>query len=186
MTNTPLRIGVIGVGFGTRVHVPAFRSEGMEVVAVCARHRERAEEAARELAIPGAYTDYRTMLEEADLDAVSIVTPPAYHHEIATAAMAAGKHVLCEKAFAMNQGEAQEMWRKAQESGVTAMIAHEFRFAPGRAYVKELLEQGYVGDVRTVHMSLFRGPMESQGPRPLGWSSQASEGGSFLGALGSH
>ena len=186
MTNTPLRIGVIGVGFGTRVHVPAFRSEGMEVVAVCARHRERAEEAARELAIPGAYTDYRAMLEEADLDAVSIVTPPAYHHEIATAVMAAGKHVLCEKAFAMNQGEAQEMWRTAQESGVTAMIAHEFRFAPGRAYVKELLEQGYVGDVRTVHMSLFRGPMESQGPRALGWSSQASEGGSFLGALGSH
>ena len=69
---------------------------------------------------------------------------------------------------------------------MTAMIAHEFRFAPGRAYVKELLKQGYVGNVHTVHMSLFRGPWQSQGMRPLGWASQASEGGSFLGALGSH
>ena len=143
MTKTSLRIGVIGVGFGTRVHIPAFQSEGMNVVAVCARHRDRAEKAAEEFGIPGAYTDYRFMLEEVDLDAVSIVTPPAYHHEIATAVMAAGKHVLCEKAFAMDHNEAQEMWRKAKESGVTAMIAHEFRFAPGRAYVKELLEQGY-------------------------------------------
>ena len=186
MTTSSLRIGVIGTGFGTNVHVPGFQSEGIQVVAVCARRRERAEKAAHDFGIPGVYTDYRQMLKEADLDAVSIATPPVSHYEMTMAALDAGKHVLCEKPFAMDQGQAREMWHKAQDSGLTAMITHEFRFAPARAYVKELLEQGYVGDIRNVHMTLFRGPTESQGPRPMAWGSQASQGGGFLGSLGSH
>ena len=186
MSSSPLRIGVIGVGFGTSVQVPGFRSEGVEVVAVCARRQERAEKAAVEFGIPGVYADYRQMLKHPGLDAVSIVTPPVQHHEMAMAALEAGKHVLCEKPFAMDQAQAGAMWHKARDSGLTAMITHEFRFAPGRAYVKELLEQGYVGDIRTVHMTLFRGPTESLGPRPMAWGSQASQGGGFLGALGSH
>ena len=187
MTTTALRIGVIGVGFGTRVHVPGFRSEGVEVVALCTRHREGVERAAGELGIPGVYTDYREMLRDPNLDAVSITTPPPFHREIALAALDAGKHVLCEKAFAMDQGQAREMWQKAEQTGLTAMVSHQFRFAPARAYVKELLQQGYVGDVRSVHTTLFMGPTRSpSGPRPMNWGSQASQGGGFLMALGSH
>ncbi len=186
MTTTNLRIGVIGVGFGTKVHVPGFQSEGVEVVALCARRRESVERAAGELGIPHVYTDYREMLRQADLDAVSIVTPAAFHHEMVMEALAAGKHVLCEKAFAMDQGQAREMWQKAEQMGLTGMVAHEFRFAPAWAYVKELLQQDYVGDIRTVHTTLFVGPTRSPGPRPMTWGSQASQGGGFLKALGSH
>ena len=57
-----MRIGVIGVGFGTTVHIPAFISEGLDVVAVCARRKERAEEAAERFSIPNVFTDYRDLL----------------------------------------------------------------------------------------------------------------------------
>lgn len=186
MTTTPMRIGVIGVGFGTVVQIPGFQSEGVDVAAVCARRQERVDKAAADFNIPAAYTDYRKMLQEADIDAVSIVTPPALHHEMAIAALDAGKHVICEKPFAMDQGQAREMWQEAEATGLTAMVSHEFRFAPARAYVKELLEQGYVGDLRFVNTTLFAGPTQARGPRPMAWGSRASEGGGFLGALGSH
>lgn len=186
MTTQPLRIGVIGVGFGSRVQIPGFQSEGLQVVAVCTRHREGAERAAREFGISGVYTDYRQMLRHPGLDAVSIATPPVSHHEIALAALDAGKHVLCEKAFAMDQLQAREMWERARGTGLTCMVTHEFRFAPARAYVKELLDQGYVGDIRTLGMTLFFGPSQLPGVRPLTWGSQASQGGGYLKALGSH
>ncbi|MSQ22581.1 MAG: Gfo/Idh/MocA family oxidoreductase [Dehalococcoidia bacterium] len=168
-----MRIGVIGVGFGSRVQIPGFQSESLEVVAVCTRRREGAERSAQEHGIPGVYTDYRQMRQHPGLDAVSIATPPASHHEIALAALNAGKHVLCEKAFAMNQAEARAMWQKAEQTGLTAMVAHEFRFAPARAYVKELLQQGYVRDIRSVHINLFMGPTRMpSGPRPMTWAAR--------------
>ncbi len=186
MTSSPLHIGVIGAGFGTKVHVPGFQSEGVEVVAICTRHKETAEKAAHEHGIPHVFTDYREMLRHPGLDAVSITTPPPSHLEMVTAALDAGKHVICEKAFAMDQKEARAMWRKAEATGLTGMVAHEFRFAPARAYVRDLLQQGYVGDVRTVSMNLFIGPTSSRGLRTMNWGGQASQGGGFLKGLGSH
>ena len=185
MASQPLRIGVIGVGFGSRVQIPAFLQEGLEVAAVCARRRERAERVAREFDIPHAYADYREMLRLPGLDAVSIVTPRYLHHPMAMAALAAGKHVLCEKPFAMNQGEAREMWSKAGESGLTAMIDHELRYLPARAYVKELVEEGFVGDLRSVHVAMYLGPNTAT-PRVMMWSSVLAEGGGFLTGRGSH
>lgn len=186
MTEGKLRIGIVGVGFGTTVHVPGFVSEGAEVVAICSRTKERVENAARELDIPNVFTDYRDMLKMDDLDAVTVVTPPSSHHEISMAALDAGKHVLCEKPFAMDQIQGEQMLAKAEATGLTAMIAHEFRFAPGRAYVKELLGQGYVGDLRMIHVTLFRGGTTQPQTRSLAWGSDAAQGGGFLGALGSH
>ncbi len=181
-----IRIGVIGVGFGAKVQAPAFEAEGFEVVAVCSRRAERAREAAASLGIPHSYTDYRRMLEQPDLDAVSIVTPPNLHHDMAVAALDAGKHVLCEKPFAMDQAQAMAMLDKARSTRLTAMVAHEFRFAPARSYVKELLEQGYIGELQSASVTLFMrgGP---PGGRPgFDWRQQYSYGGGQLGGLGSH
>ena len=181
-----IRIGVIGVGFGAKVQAPAFQDEGFEVVAICSRREERAREAAASLGIPHAYTDYRKMLEQPDLDAVSIVTPPNLHHEMTAAALDGGKHVLCEKPFAMDEAEARAMLDKARGTSLTAMVAHEFRFAPARAYVKELVEQGYIGGFQNASVTLFMrgGP---PGGRPgFDWRQQYSYGGGQLGGLGSH
>lgn len=179
----PIRMGVVGVGFGTTVHIPAFQSEGIEVVAVCARRPERAQEAAERFGIEGVYSDYAEMLAHPGLDAVSIVTQAGLHHEMALAALDAGKHVLCEKPFAATLEQAQELAAKARASGRTAMIAHEFRYSPSRATIKELIDEGFIGEPRHISASLFLEFRRLVGapPRPV---SPGSSG--ILGALGSH
>jgi len=131
--NQPLRIGVIGVGFGARVHVPAFLAEGWEVPVVWGRRQAIAAGKAAELGIAEVAEDWQDLVARDDLDAVAVTTPPAAHHEMVMAALRAGKHVLCEKPFALNGLEARAMRDMAREQGLTAMVAHEFRFAPQRA-----------------------------------------------------
>lgn len=186
MADRAKRIGVLGVGFGSAVHVPAFRSEGWDVAAVYSRNEERARKAAADLGVADYHTDAMALIERDDLDAVAISTPPGPHHEFAIAALRAGKHVICEKPFAINAGQAAEMRDAASESGKTAMVAHEFRFTPQRTLIKELLDEGYVGEFQKATVQLMMGrPGSGQAP-PVTWASLKAEGGGFLGALGSH
>lgn len=186
MNKSNLRVGVVGVGFGTIVQIPGFQAENIEVVAVCSRRIERAQEAAQQFGIPHAFSDYQDMLRLEGLDAVSIVTPPALHHSMAIAALEAGKHVLCEKPFALNKNQAWEMYDLSQRTGLTSMITHEFRWAPQRAYIKELLDQGYLGRLNLAGLRLFFGPRDAVRARPATWALDADLGGGFLYALGSH
>ena len=167
MTSSPARIGVIGVGFGATVQIPGFQSEGAEVTAVCTRRPERAQEAAERFGIPHTFTDYEEMVKADFVDAVSVVGPVNLHHPMTMAALNAGKHVLCEKPFALGQGQALEMWRKAQETGVTTMITHEFRFASARMRVKELIDEGYIGSLNMALIRLANGPQRGFRPRPM-------------------
>jgi predicted dehydrogenase len=188
-----LRIGVVGVGFGATVHIPAFQSEGLEVVALCSRRRERVEATAAKFEIPETYIDFDTMLDESDIDAVSIATPVTLHHEMVMAALSAGKHVICEKPFTVNAKQAQELYAKAQQTGRTAMIAHEFRYSSARMRVKELLDEGYVGQPRMVLMKMMLGGLgrpgaaPQTGPAPYNAErDSAAQGAGFLFGLGSH
>jgi predicted dehydrogenase len=186
VTSTQRRIGIIGVGFGAAVHVPGFRSEGWDVAAICSRDRAKAQKAAAEAAIADIHTDPMELIHRADLDAVAIITPPAAHHPLAMAAIRAGKHVLCEKPFALDSRQATEMRDAAEKSGRTAMIAHEFRHTPQRAYIKQLLAENYIGKFRLCTMELFLDRYVTREPRPLTWNAYQAEGGGLLGALGSH
>ena len=186
MTSTPLRIGVIGVGFGATVHVPAFQSEGWDVRTVWSRRADRSRAAAAELGVPDADEDWRSLIARGDIDAVAITTPPAAHHEQVMAALAAGKHVLCEKPFALNAGEAAEMRDAAAARGLTAMVAHEFRFAPQRAQIRLLLEEGAIGTPQLVSAELLLGRAAPETPPAATWGAWTAEGGGVLGALGSH
>ncbi|MPZ47970.1 MAG: hypothetical protein GEU75_01410 [Dehalococcoidia bacterium] len=195
MEGKPLRVGVVGVNFGAAVHIPGFQSEGVEVAAIVSRRRERAEEAAKKFGVPEAMTDYTELLRRDDIDAVSIVTPVPLHHEMALAALDAGKHVICEKPFTTNQTLASEMWERARASGRTAMIAHEFRFASARMRVKELIDEGYIGEPRLTVMRLLLGGggRGGAGARPAGEIApyaperdSAAQGAGYLWGLGSH
>lgn len=178
-----IRVGVVGVGFGSVVHVPAFQSEGLEVAAICARRPERAQEAADRFDVEGVYTDYTKMLAHPGLDAVSVATQAGLHYEMALAALDAGKHVLCEKPFTATVEQAEQLASKADSTGLTAMVAHEFRYSPSRAYIKELIEQGFIGDPQHLTFSLFLNRR-----RPVGPGARLPNVGSagMLGALGSH
>ena len=186
MPSSTRKIGIIGVGFGAQVHVPGLRSEGWEVAAICSRTREKAQKAAAEAQIDGVYTDPMEIIRRDDLAAVSIITPPAAHHALSIAALRAGKHVLCEKPFALDAKQAREMLDAAEKSRRTAMIVHEFRHTPQRAYIKQLLEEGYIGKFQLCTIELFLDRYVSPQPRPLTWMAYKSEGGGLLGALGSH
>lgn len=180
------RIGIIGAGFGTQVHVPGFRSEGWDVAALFSRNPDRARKAAQDAEVPDVHTDAMEMINRDDLDAIAISTPPGQHHELAIAALNAGKHVVCEKPFATSAAQAREMQEAADRSGLTAMIAHEFRHTPQRAFIKEQLTAGYIGDFKMCTVELFFNRGIPSTPPDMTWAHRASEGGGFLGALGSH
>src|SRR5689334_5067400 len=110
-TDGRLRVGVIGTGFGSTVHVPAFKAAPeFDVVAIVSRRKENAERVAREHDLGWYGDNVAAMLREVDeLDVVSIATPGGLHHEMALAAAEAGKHVLCEKPFTTDLRLAREM-----------------------------------------------------------------------------
>ncbi len=180
------RVGIIGIGFGTQVHVPGFRSEGWDVVALCSRNEEKVKQAAKAHGVSHHHTNALELIARTDIDAVAVTTPPGPHHELAIAALKAGKHVLCEKPFAISAKQAADMRDTAAKTGRTAMVAHEFRHTPQRAYIKQLLGEGYIGQFQLCTMELFLDRAISPTPRPFTWNARKSEGGGLLGALGSH
>ena len=186
MASSNRRIGVIGVGFGAQVYVPGLQSEGWEIAAICSRNREKATKVAETAGIRGVHTDAMELIGRDDISAVAISTPPRAHRELSIAALKAGKHVLCEKPFAMDANEAAAMCEAAAASGRTAMVGHEFRHTPQRAYIKQLLTEGYVGKPQLCTIELFLDRFVTAQPRPLTWAAYKSEGGGVLGALGSH
>ncbi len=145
-----VRIGIIGAGSFTRRRLlPNFAAlDGVEVVAVANRTLASAERAAAELGIPHPMADWHELLARDDVDAVIVGTEPYFHHEAVIAALDAGKHVLCQTRMAVSIGEARAMHRRAQETGLKAMLVPSASFMGVRRYVKHLLDQEYVGAVR--------------------------------------
>ncbi len=186
MNGSKLHVGLIGTGFGKSTQMPGFQAhDDLQVVAVCSAHLDRAQAAAREYHVPNAYDDYRAMLAHERLDLVSIVTPPYLHKEMTLAALEAGAHVLCEKPMAMNVGEAQAMCDAAHAAKRIGMIDHEFRYLPWRAYVKQLIEEGYIGQPYHLSITQFSNSRADR-QRPWNWWSDVEKGGGLLGAIGSH
>ena len=180
------RVGIIGIGFGSQVYVPAFASEGWEVAALCSRHADKARKAADAAGVADVHTDPLELIGRDDIAAVGIVTPPGAHHDLSIAALKAGKHVLCEKPFALDSTQAAAMRDAADGSGRTAMVGHEFRHTPQRAYIKELLGGGYIGRFQLCTVELFLDRYVTRELRPLTWMAYQADGGGILGALGSH
>ena len=182
-----LRVAIIGTGFGRSVHAVAFqRHPGFELVAIAGSREEKTRQIAADLGVPGAFGDWRRMLDEVKPDLASIVTPPELHHPMMLAALAAGSHVLCEKPAALHRFQAAEMRDAARAAGRVAAMNHEFRYFPARAHAVALVRSGSIGVPRRGEIlgrySIWWRP-ESRG---WSWLSDATRGGGILGALGSH
>jgi predicted dehydrogenase len=146
--NRTWKIGMIGAGGISEAHLEAIREEPRaEVVAIADVYREMAEFRAKRHNIPHVFTDYKNMLEQADLDAVIICVPNYLHAEAAKDALAAGKHILCEKPMAMNVQEAEEMIEAAKRADKILMVGQNNRFRSDSRYVKRLLDEGKLGHV---------------------------------------
>jgi len=123
-------VAVIGTGFIGPVHVEALQRAGQNVVGIVDVVADKARSVADAMHLKNAYNSLTAALQDPEVDAVHITTPNRFHYEMATAALRAGKHVLCEKPLAMNSRESAELVQLAKQANLAAGVAHSIRFYP--------------------------------------------------------
>jgi predicted dehydrogenase len=154
------------------------------VTAVCGRDPFRTAAFASRWGVPHAFSDPIAMLDSGLVEAVVIATPNDTHHDLATAAVERGFHVLCEKPLALNHVEAEELARAAEAAGVTTLVPFTYRFMPTTRFVKRLLEDGYIGRPHHLSLRYYSGWAIAGGYQ---WRFDMDRAGSgALGDLGSH
>lgn len=177
---------VVGTGFGCRVHVPALRAAGFDVVGLVGTDADRTARRAERTGVPHAFTDLADALARDDVVAVTVATPPHTHAPLVLAAVEARRHVVCEKPFALDAPEARSMLDAAEAAGVTHLVGHEFRWAPDRAVAARALAEGVVGAPRFAAFVGFVPMLADPAARMPPWWFDAAAGGGWLGASGSH
>jgi predicted dehydrogenase len=185
-SNTPLRVAVIGTGFGARVQVPALLGlADVIVVALCGASDQKTKDTAAQFGVKAVYTDYEQMLVDVEPDIAVISAPPKWHNSMTVAALQAGAHALCEKPMALAADEAQEMVDTAREFKRVGVIDFELRYLPARYYQRVLVDQGFIGEPVLLETSLLS--RSRWGPDHVwNWWMDADQGGGILGAAGSH
>ncbi|MCI2416921.1 Gfo/Idh/MocA family oxidoreductase [Saccharopolyspora sp. K220] len=192
-----LGVALVGHAFMGAVHSHAWRTVGRvfdlpvrpEMVVLCGRRKDAVHEDAARFGWAEASDDWKAVLLRDDVHVVDICTPGDSHAEIATSALEAGKHVLCEKPLANSVAEAVAMAEaadRARRSGIQAMVGFNYRRVPALALARELIEQGRLGQIRHVRAQYLQDWLVD--PRaPLTWRLQAERAGSgALGDLGAH
>lgn len=140
-----LRVGVVGAGYIADLYVRAIRrTTGIDAVAVASPNT--AEAFANRHGIGRHYKDYRSMIEDGELDAVAIGAPNDLHYDICLAAADAGKHVFCDKPLAVNMAEAQAMVELSRRAGIVLMYGENLLFAPAYERVRRLAQAGGIGE----------------------------------------
>lgn len=154
----PIRVGIIGASadpwaWASTAHVPALKAlPEFELVAVASRNQVNADAAATAHGIPHAFGSYGEMLAQPDIDLVCISTSSVHHHARVMAAIAAGKHVFCEWPFGASMAEAQAMCDAARDRAVRTLVGLQTRYSPMVAYVRDLIAEGYVGEMWSINL----------------------------------
>lgn len=187
MTRAPIRVGIIGVGWGSVVITPAFRAvDGYEVAAICSRRPERVAAAAEQLGIAQISTDWEQFVQREDLDVIVVATPTSLHHEQTMAALAAGKHVLCEKPVALDATRGREMYEAARAAGRQHAVCFEGRYLDERRTFAELVRGGAIGEPYFTRLSSLADYWHPTRPLQSEWMYDASAGGGYLLGMASH
>ncbi|MBC3541160.1 Gfo/Idh/MocA family protein [Rufibacter sediminis] len=188
-TRKTIRWGIIGCGNVTEVKSgPAFQKvPHSSLVAVMRRNGEKAQDYAQRHVVPKWYDNAQALIDDPEVDAVYIATPPDSHAEYTLAVAAAGKPVYVEKPMALNYAQCQEMVKACQTAQVPLFVAYYRRRLPSFLKVKELLEAGTIGEVKLVNIRLFHPVQENLNPHELPWRVQPEiAGGGLFFDLASH
>lgn len=183
-----LGVAFIGTGFMCQVHIEALRRTGLtRVVGVLGSSLEKSQATAAQLGLPKAYTTYEEVLADRDVAAVHIGTPNRWHYEMACQALAAGKHVMCEKPLAMTSvqsGHLVELARKHSQKATG--VNYNIRFYPLCLEARERVRRGDVGDVFHVTGSYVQDWLHQE--TDYNWRVKASEGGELraVSDIGTH
>lgn len=192
-----LGVGMIGYAFMGAAHSQGWRTVGHvfdlprrpALAAICGRDADAVRAAANRHGWAAAETDWRALIERDDVDLVDICTPGDSHAEIALAALAAGKHVLCEKPLANTVEEAVAMTAAAEEAeqrGQLAMVGFNYRRLPATAFARSMVAEGRLGNLRHVRVTYLQDWLVDP-EFPLTWRLRKETAGSgALGDLGAH
>jgi predicted dehydrogenase len=188
-------VAMIGSGMMAKSHTMAFRNLRAvygrvplqpRLVVLCDTTPELAGAGARALGYERGTTDWRTVLDDPEVDAVDIVTPNHLHKEMALAAAAAGKHIYCEKPLALTAEDALEMTEAAERAGVTTMVGFSYLRNPAVALARKLLAEGQLGEI-TTFTGAFAISAMCDPHTPFTWrQDRALSGTGALGDLGAH
>ncbi len=184
----PIKVGVVGAGFGLKVHLPCFHEHPeFKPVAVHAVRPEKASEAAQRFDLEWHGTKFDAFLNEPDCDLIVVASKPDRHYEQAKAVLESGKHLLLEKPPAGSVDEVLDLIEIANKRNLVAAVNFEFRNIPARRQATELLWEGTIGRLRHVEIRDFVdfwADPDSQ--RVWSWQNTREAGGGILGMLGSH
>jgi predicted dehydrogenase len=193
MTPPPLRVGIVGYGVMGKAHSYGYRVAPLlcalpvtpVVNLMSGRNGPAVAAAAAAYGIPEHTTDWRALVTRGDIDVVDICTPPGTHAEIARAAAAAGKAVLCEKPLALTYPEAAAALAAVEQAGVHHAVGFNYRRLPAVALMRRMVADGAVGEVRLWRATWLSD--EFTDPRtPYDWRFDRQMGGTTIADLGSH
>ncbi|NTW49438.1 MAG: Gfo/Idh/MocA family oxidoreductase [Chlorobiales bacterium] len=180
-----IKVGFIGSGFARSTQAPAFALfQNAELYAVASPTESRREKFSGEFQIPHRFSDWRKLIES-DVALVCITTPPNLHAEMALAAIQNGKHVVCEKPFAMTLAEAESMVSAATAHNCLAVVDHELRLLPTVKFMRQFIQDGRLGGLYGVRAEVILSSRNSP-DRRWNWWSDKTKGGGAMGAVGSH
>jgi len=157
-SSDPLRVGLIGAGgrWGPWAHVPALQGLAQtELYAVCTAHADTAQAAAQKYGVKHAYSDVNELGKDPQVEAVLVAVRVPAHYALSKSALEAGKHVYCEWPLGRTTQEAEELAALARKQKLHTMVGLQRRASPAYLYMRELILDGYVGEVLSVHMTLM-------------------------------
>src|SRR3954463_8261755 len=185
-----IRMGFIGANvrstWASQSHFPALRaSPDAELTAVCTTRTESAEAARKAFGAKLAFTDFQEMVKSSDIDAIAVVVRVPSHYEPTKAAIEAGKHVYTEWPLGRTTAEAEELAALARAKGVQTAVGLQSRVSPALLYMKELIEEGFVGEVLSCHADCMRdGALER--PSTRNWQRDVTLGANPLTIANGH
>lgn len=149
-------IGICGAGFIVKAcHIPAYRKAGFNIIGICSRNRNNAEQVAKQFGIPKVYGSFEEMCSDPKIDVVDLAYPPHEQLRLVRVAARHRKHILCQKPLAMNFKEAKEIVETAEKAGVKLGVNQNMRYDPAMRTLKGLIDKGYLGKVILTVFHLF-------------------------------
>ena len=188
-----IRVGIVGAtitpggsGWGANAHVPALRAlPEYELLAVCTAHAETAKASAEKFGAPLAFDNFEAMLAQPDIDLVVVSVRVPGHYDLVMQALEAGKNVFCEWPLGANLAQAQEMANAARARALRTAVGLQAESDPGLAYVRDLVRDGYIGEVIAVNFTSTSQAVTERGPGRI-WQGDRRNGANTLTIAAGH
>jgi len=190
-SDNKIGLGVVGAsakyGWGMRAHMPAILAlPEYNLIAVCTTSEETAKASAEKYGSKKYYWDYNKLIADPDVEVVDVCVKAPSHFEVAMAALDAGKHVFCEWPLGSNSEQADKMALLAKQKGVKTIVALQSRYAPSFQNLRNLVRQGYVGEILSANMSMFLPGIMRPRPQRATWNSKKEAGAHALNIATGH